>query len=362
MFWKYVSSISITNRLLLIFLCATLLILVVITGLVYPPMKEMLTQARVNHQYQNYLLAQICINKFFIGLWCSALVVIGASYLLAQKSMLPIKKFTQELNSINASSLNTRLQEAGHPKELQQLATTCNAMLLRIEKNVQQIKKFSASMAHELRNPVHYLQTATEITLSKPQSVETYQHLLHQHLEEYQSLASLIDNLLFLTRSENRHIELKLKILSANSLVSSVIDYYHFIAQTQGVEIQVSGDATIEVDEHLFKRVLANLIDNSLAHTPKEGKISIAIEKRLNGSVQISVKDTGAGIEKEHIPFICQEFYRIETAINKERSSLGLGLAIAKSIMDNHQGQLHIESQPNTGTTVTLLLKKVTQN
>ena len=350
---------SITSRLLLIFVCATVLILLVITGLVYPPMKELLLQSRINHEHHDYLLTQICIKKFFIGLWCSALITMIASYLLARKSMLPINSFAKELASINASSLNKRLQEKGHPKELQQLATTCNEMLFRIESTFLHLRKFSASMAHELRNPVHYLQTATEITLAKPQSVEAYQQLLHLHLEEYQNLASLIDNLLFLTRSEHRQIVLKPKVLSANNLMNSIIEYYHFVALEHEIDIQITGEAQIEVDEHLFKRVISNLIDNSLAYTPKGGKIIINIEQQLNGTVQIAIKDNGLGIEKEHLPLVCQDFYRIEHHPNKENPGVGLGLAIAKSIMENHQGTLCIESEHQVGTTVLLTLNGI---
>lgn len=125
--------------------------------------------------------------------------------------MKPIKKFTDELASISASSLDKRLPYEGNPKELQELAATCNNMLFRIESAFSHIKQFSASMAHELRNPIHYLQTATEITLAKPQTVETYQNVLQTHLEEYQNLNQLIENLLFLTRCEHGQLPLNLK-------------------------------------------------------------------------------------------------------------------------------------------------------
>lgn len=335
-----------------------LLILIIITGLVYPPMKELLHNAQLNHEQYNYLLAQICIKKFFIGLWISGFILIGTSYLIAKKSMRPLNNFTQELASISAVSLDRRLKVEGHPRELRELAATCNAMLFRIENSFQHIKQFSASMAHELRNPVHYLQTATEITLAKPQTVENYQHLLHTHLEEYQNLTKLIDNLLFLTRSEHGQILLNRQKLPAKDLINSVVEYYQYTALENGIEIQIIGAAEIEVDEHLFKRVISNIIDNSLNYTKENGIITISIEKRPDHGVQISIKDNGIGIEKEHLPLLCQGFYRVDHSTNKENAGLGLGLAIANSIMKIHKGQIEIQSQPNRGTTVILTLMK----
>ncbi len=331
------------------------LILIVITGLVYPPLKELLHVAHINHEQYNFVLTQICIKKFFIGLWVSALILICASYLVAKKSMKPIYDFAEELELINASSLDKRLKNEGHPKELRQLAATCNAMLFRIESAFLHIKQFSASMAHELRNPVHYLQTATEITLAKPQSIEAYQHLLQTHMEEYQQLTQLIDNLLFLTRSEHGQIQLNRKQLPAKDLINSIVEYYHSSALDKGIEIQVVGNARIEVDEHLFKRVISNVIDNSLKYTKQGGTILITIEEKVN-HIQITIKDNGIGIAKEHLPLLCQGFYRVDHSTNNENAGIGLGLAIAKSIMTIHNGQIDIQSQPDLGTVVSLLL------
>jgi len=281
-----------------------------------------------------------------------------ASFILVKKGMQPIHKFTEELGSINALSLNKRISYEGNPKELHQLALTCNDMLFRIETAFQHVRQFSASMAHELRNPLHYLQTATEITLSKPQTIEDYQNILHNHLEEYQSLSQLIDNLLLLARLEQRHMQLNRQFLSAKILISEVIDYFQALAHEKEINFQISGEALIKVDEKLFKRVLANLIENSLNYTQKGGKIDLIILDLVNGGTQICIKDNGIGIAKEHLPFLCQGFYRVDYNINEINGSLGLGLAIAKSIMELHQGQLIINSTFNIGTEVLLNLSE----
>lgn len=359
MFWNYAKTLSITNRLLIIFIGSIGLILCVVTSLIYPPMQELLFHARQNHEQYSYLLTQICIKKFFIALWASTLVLIGASYLLAKKSIKPIKDFTQELAAISISSLSKRLRDKNNPRELQELAITCNDLLFRIENAFGQMKQFSASMAHELRNPIHYLQTATEITLAKPQTIDTYQHLLQTHLETYHHLNRLIDNLLFLTRCERHSLPLTLTRLSANALISLVIEYYHAIASESGITVKLVGDAEIYVDEHLFKRVISNLIDNGITYNKQGGIVLIAISTAVDGQVKIEIKDSGIGIPKEHLPLLCEGFYRVNPHTHSDNAGLGLGLAIAKSIVEHHHGALLIESQFGVGTEVILTLKSI---
>lgn len=359
MSWRSVKSLSIINRLLILFICSMLLILIIITSLIYPPLKKLLHQAQLHQEHYNYLLAQICIKKFFAGLWISSFILIITSYMIAKKSLKPLSSFTQELASINAASLDRRLKTDNYPSELQDLATTCNSMLVRIEQSFHHIKQFSASMAHELRTPVHYLQTATEITLAKPQTVENYQHLLQNHLEEYRNLKTLIDNLLFLTRSEHGQIPLNRKKLVATDIINSIVEYYHYTAQEQDITIQIEGNAQIEVDEHLFKRVLSNILDNSLAHIKTGGTIRVLTEEKSDQSVEISISDNGIGIDEHHLPHLCQGFYRVDSEIKARQTGLGLGLAIVHSIMKIHQGDIEIKSQLNKGTTVRLTLPQV---
>ncbi|TAL64136.1 MAG: HAMP domain-containing protein [Legionella sp.] len=356
MSWTFVKRLSITNRLLAIFISAILLILTLITLLVYPPMHSLLHHAKMNHEAYSSWLTQVCINKLFIGIWLSALIMIIVSYWLAKKSMRPIEEFSKELTMINARTLDKRLPVAQYPRELQELAATCNEMLLRIEKGVSHIKQFSTAMAHELRNPLHYLRNAAEITLTKPQSIEGYQLFIQNQLDEYHHLTQLIDNLLFLARSERRQLQLKPQEISAKSLIQSVIEYYLPAAEEKKISISLEGDSLIYVDPQLFKRVIANLLDNSLAYTNAGGTITLHIEQTTKTQVQIRVEDNGIGIDADHLPFLTQGFYRVNPQNNEGNAGLGLGLAIAQSILENHRAELKIASQLGLGTCVILNL------
>ncbi|MDF1678086.1 MAG: ATP-binding protein [Legionellaceae bacterium] len=344
---------SITKRLLSVYLLSTFSILALITTLVYPPLYDLMVHISAQHVTNDYLLAKVCIQYFFIALWAAVGISGFVSYYIIKRSLSPVKKFSEQLNLVCASSLDKRLIEADYPRELKQLALTCNNMLERIERAFQQMKQFSAGMAHELRNPIHYLKTATEVTLSRSNDLEAYQHLLEKHLDEYQNLTQLIDNLLLLSRAENGQLHPNYEPQSAKALVDTIMDYYQYIATENKVKITSVGDATIHVDSTLFKRVLTNLIDNSLMHTPEKGTITLAIQQ-IDESVQITVKDTGKGIPKDALPNVTQSFYRLATP---HQEGLGLGLAICQSIMDSHGGTMKIDSDIGSGTIVTLTLR-----
>lgn len=333
-----------------------LLTLAVLTLLIYPPLREILANARANHEHLNYFLTQFCIKKFFISIWISGIIAAISCFFIIRNSLNPLRRFSKELDTINISALHKRLDKQLYPKELKSLLNSCNSMLERVEKAFLHTKKFSASMAHELRNPVHYLKMATEVTLTKPQSAEVYQQLLTNHLEEYQQLSILIDNFLFLTRSENGHIDVKLEEISLASIINLVLEYYQSVAQERKVNFLLLGDAKVCVDTILFKRVIANLIDNSFSHALNLTQIKILIIDLGEKGVKIELTDDGDGIAEEHVPYIFHEFYSRSQLSPRTNSNLGLGLSICKTIMTNLNGSIKISSTEKSGTKVELYL------
>lgn len=341
---------SIIKRLVLIYLTATVLMLGLITVLIYPALKEISIVAPGN------ILANLCIRNLFIGLWAAAGISIVACYIISKHSLSPLNKLSKTLNSINVLSLDARLCVNQYPKELKQLATTCNELLSRIEVSFNQLTQFSAGIAHELRNPMHMLKTTTEITLATPQGKEAYTALLEQHLEEFNHLNQLIEKLLLLSRSEHKLLDLSCEHYSAKELIHSVTQFYAIEAEERGVSISCIEDARIFVDRALFRQVLSNLVDNSLRHTPPGGKITAYISETAD-HVNITLSDTGSGIPQDELPYITQGFYRPNSETS-EKQNLGLGLAIAKSIVQCHSGRLMITSADSVGTKINIELPK----
>ncbi len=352
MFWKRVKSISIAKQLLAIYILTTVLILSIITGLVYPPLKILLHNAVLANNQPDYLLTKWCLKLFFSGLWVTSGIAVIAGYFLSRQGITPIAKLSKELENVNSSALSTRLKNNHYPKELGELIETCNNMLERIEQGFQNMKQLSAAMAHELKTPIHYLKTSTEVTLSSDPNIENYQKLLESHLEAYQDLTRLMDDLLFMTRCENNLIPLKPEEFSLKEVVQTVVDFYQYVAKEKQIDLSQDGDAILLADKHLFKRVISNLLDNSLIHCSQGDKVTIQVTA-LDKYVQIEIRDTGAGIEPKLMPKLFQTF--LSSSTNQQiPSSLGLGLAICQAIMMIHKGYIHIDSKPSQGTKVTL--------
>jgi two-component system, OmpR family, heavy metal sensor histidine kinase CusS len=339
---------SITKRLVFIYMLSIGLILGLITGLLYLTLQELSLQA--SHPF----LMNICVKNLFYGLWGAAGVSVIACYVLAKQSLAPIKQLASKLDSVGAQSLDFRLAIHDYPKEIQPLAITCNDFLSRIDCSFNQISQFSARVAHELRNPVHMLKTATEVTLLTTPDIEIYQALLERNLDEFHHLDQLIQKLLLLSRCEHKQLALACEQHTVSALLDSVLDYYALEAEDKKIALNRTGDALISVDPTLFRQVLSNLLDNSLRHTQAGGEVKACVS-RTDTHVNIRITDTGEGIPEEHLPHITQGFYQFGRP-KLDKSHLGLGLAIARGIIQSHGGVLTISSQKHKGTVVTISL------
>jgi len=345
---------SITKRLVFIYMISIGLILGLITGLLYLTLQELLPQT------SNHYLMNICVKNLFYGLWGAAGVSVIACYLLTKQSLAPLKQLSSKLDSVSAQYLDRSLDVNDYPKELKQLAVTCNNLLSRMNCSFSQISQFSARVAHELRNPVHMLKTATEVTLLAPPNVNRYQALLEQHLEEFNHLNQLIQKLLLLSQCEHKQLALSSEQHAVSVLLDSILDYYALEAEDKQISLNRTGDALISVDSTLFKQVIANLLDNSLRHTPAGGEIQASVSNNLT-HVNICITDTGEGIPEAHVPYITQGFYKLGNP-DLNKTNLGLGLALSMGIIQCHGGELTISSKQGVGTVVNISLPKQTES
>lgn len=193
-----------------------------------------------------------------------------------------------------------------------------------------------------------------EVALSRTRTLDEYRHVLESSLEEYGRLSRMIDSLLFLARAESRDTQIKRSLLNAFKEIKAVQEFYESVAEEQGVEVTCQGNALLNVDPILFRRAVSNLLSNALQYTPRGGKVTLSVKQTDDECVEVSVSDTGSGIDPEHLPKIFDRFYRADRARSQHPQGAGLGLAIVKSIMDLHGGTVAIKSEPDKGTTVTL--------
>ncbi|MDO9046232.1 MAG: heavy metal sensor histidine kinase [Methylobacter sp.] len=288
------------------------------------------------------------IGALFFGLLFSTL----AAIFVARRGLSPVAEMTRHIEGITAAQLDEQLDPATIPRELSNLASAFNAMLLRLAKSFAQLNQFSADLAHELRTPINNLMGETEVALSRPRNTDEYREILESNLEEYGRLSRTVEILLFLARAENTGIPLRTTRLDGRAELEAVCSYHEALAEEKGIRLVCQGQGFLYVDAQLFKRVLSNLLLNALQHTPNGGEIRLSLDSADDGSASVSVQDTGCGIAAEYQPKLFDRFYRVDPARSTEGT--GLGLAIVKSIMDLHGGSVVITSEPNRGTVATL--------
>jgi len=273
--------------------------------------------------------------------------------LVARRALRPLEQMVGAMKSVQASYLQQRLDRDRWPKEVDSMAAAFDEMLARLKESFERLSAFAADLAHELRTPIQNLRGEAEVALTRTRTAEEYREVIELSIEEYQRLASMIDNLLFVARAENAETPLNRLTFKIGPEIDTILDFYDAAAREQNIALSRQGDADLYADATLIRRALSNLVSNALQHTSAGGQVRLAV-KQANGSVEIQAQDTGCGIGPEHLPRIFNRFYRADAARSSDSGGVGLGLAIVKSIMDLHGGSVRAESKPGEGTIVTL--------
>lgn len=281
-------------------------------------------------------------------------VAAAAGAIVARRGLRPLADITTAASRIGPTHLKEPIGRTRWPRELADLAAVFDAMLARLEDSFTRLSQFSADLAHELRTPVGNLVGEAEVALSRPRTADEYRSVLESNLEEYGRLSRMIDKLLFLARAERDRTPLTKIPLEVHAEVEAVVGFHEAVAAERRIRVTCRGNARIVADQMLFRRAVSNLLSNALDHTPEGGEVEISVEESKHGAVDVSVRDTGCGIAPEHLPWIFDRFYRVESSRSAGPVGTGLGLAIVKSIMHLHQGAAKVESAPGKGTTVVL--------
>ena len=290
------------------------------------------------------------IGMLILGILFSA----AAGFFIARKGMKPLKDITAAIRRIRSTRLHERVNPSLWPRELTELASSFDQLLDHLENSFSRLSQFSSNIAHELRNPINTLMGEAEVILSKPRTNLEYQYHIELNLEEYDKLANIIKSLLFLAKTESTDIIIERTVFDVSAEIKAMLEYYDALIEQQNIAIACQGTASLNADLTLFRRVISNLLSNSIRYTPQGGKVDISIGQDADHMVHVQIADTGIGIEESAIEKVFDRFYRSDKAKTASAQGTGLGLAIAKSIMDLHGGSIQIQSPPAHGTTVTL--------
>ncbi|MET3134160.1 two-component system heavy metal sensor histidine kinase CusS [Oxalobacteraceae bacterium GrIS 1.11] len=276
-------------------------------------------------------------------------------WLIARHAMRPLRSVIGKANAISANRLEDRLAVQDAPAELRELGLAFNAMLERLEDGVRRLSSFAADLAHDLRTPLNALMMETQVALARPRGVEEYQCLLVSNLEEYERLARMVENTLFLARADNAELSLRRARLDAGAELLRIRDYFEGLAEEAGVALtaQAEHDIGLQADPILLQRAVGNLVSNAIDHTPAGGAVRLSARRDAHG-VTLAVSNSGPGIAADHLPHIFERYYRADPARSTTPHAAGLGLAIVRAIMRLHGGSVAVRSVPGQITTFEL--------
>ena len=284
---------------------------------------------------------------FWIGLVVSAFASALLGWIVARSGLRPLRKVTQVASAMSARSLKERISLERVPQELQELVFSFNEMLARLDDAFVRLSNFSADIAHELRTPISNLKTHTEVVLSQERKIESYQDNLYANLDDLNKISRIIDDMLFLAKSDNGLIIPKQENIELNALVCKLVEYYEVLAEELKIQFKVAGHGHVLGDMLMLSRAISNLISNALRYTPPHNVISIIIATEP-GFVTLSVINPGETISPEHLDHLFDRFYRADPARRDgDPSNAGLGLAITRSIISAHNGEIWCTSNEN---------------
>ncbi len=263
------------------------------------------------------------------------------------KTTAPLRRITRTAEVISQSDFGKRVN-INSDDEIGSLAKSFNRMADSVQNTIESQKRFISDAAHELKTPLASMKTTVTGAMDSEKSPQECQELLTFLSGRINTQEELIGSLLFLARADEGRLPLDMKVINLPDVIHEAEDAFRYLYEDKGVELQTDMEAeiTLMADSKMLFQLFSNLLDNALKHTSSGGSVYIKAANKKD-SVSIEIKDTGEGIPEEHLPHIFERFYRIE---ENNDNGFGLGMAICKSIVEAHEGDINVESELGKGT------------
>lgn len=302
-------------------------------------------------------------DRTFNAVAIAAVVAVAISLLIgllvSRMLVKPIGRITSTAKQIRDGDLSARTNLRGED-EIDQLGETFDEMATSLEKDLRHERRLTSDVAHELRTPLMAMLATVEAMQDGVYPTDA------EHLEtvasETRRLARLVQQMLDLSRMENRTAPLNLEPVDIVSLVRNIVNAQEQLFVARDLRLRFSNEtegrgATIEVDPDMITQAVINLMSNAMRYTPEGGWVVVTVSLDRKG-VLISVADTGIGIAKEDLSRIFGRFWRADSSRAREAGGLGVGLAVTKQIIERHHGFISVESELGKGTTFTIHLPR----
>jgi heavy metal sensor kinase len=280
-----------------------------------------------------------------------AILVVGGTWVgawwLGASAVRPVHQITEQAREIEGGTLDRRIDASAEAAEYRGLVDVLNTMLDRLQRSFATQKQFTQDASHELRGPLTAMRGELEVALRRPRSEDEYQEVLESSLEEVERLGRMSDDLLALTRIDGSGSEPAERVSHVSEVVERVVDRFAQAAEVSRITLTFHDGGPIQaaMDPDLLARIVWNLLDNAVDHTPVGGAIRIVSEVR-GFNVRLEVHDSGPGVAPEHREKVFDRFFRGDEAREPRRdgrAGTGLGLSIVQSGLAAHDGRAWVD-------------------
>src|SRR2546429_9752443 len=292
-------------------------------------------------------------------------LAVALTFPLVGAALRPLVDMERTSRRIAEGALSMRLQTPLTDDEIGHLARSFNQMVAQLETAFKRQKQFVADVSHELRTPLAALSGSLEMLLigADRGEIEASRRLVHGMYAEVQRMHRLVEDLLVLTRLDEGKMVLREDTINVRTVIDKVYDQAQQLAHGQEILKEIAQDTPpVRADRDRLQQVLLNVVDNALKFTPTDGRVDLLAYKEGQTAAIIEVHDNGKGIPPEALPHVFDRFYRADPARSRLPQSVsgnGLGLAIAKELIEAQGGSISISSTPGEGTTVTIRLRSI---
>lgn len=313
---------------------------VTVAGSAGPPLQIRVALDIAHHRHFMQGLIQALVGYVILATLVAGIL----GWWAAKNGLAPLRAMRSRAMAITAQRLDERMPTQEFPVEMADLAATLNEMLRRLKEEFDRLSEFSSDLAHELRTPLNNLMTQTQVTLSQARSLEAYRDTLASNAEEYQRLARMVADMLFLAKADHGLILPSSEKIAVRDEAQALFDFYEALAEEKQVQLRLTGEGEIQGDRLMLRRALSNLLSNAIRYTPPGESVVIGIHAEQHGT-RVDVLNAGPAIDEQMIPRLFDRFFRADKSREQRDSEgAGLGLSITQAIVHAHRGHMAVRS------------------
>jgi two-component system, OmpR family, sensor kinase len=292
-----------------------------------------------------------------VGLAVLAAGLIGGFW-FTRSAIKPIEAISAAAAEISLSNLSRRIDVSGTETELTGLARTLNQMIDRLESAFSQQVRFTADASHELRTPLAVILSHAELALDKSRPASELRETIETCRRSALRMKYVVESLLTLARFDSGELTLERRAIDLSRTAGDCAGLIRPLAEKRHIALELDLEsAGLVADPDRMSQVVTNLLTNAIRYNHDNGRVMVTT-RSSKSDVVLSISDTGIGIGPEHLPHIFERFYRVDKARSRKDGGIGLGLAICKSIVEAHGGQIAVTSSPEAGTQFEVRLPK----